>query len=109
MQTLARARAGVSSNERHVTVEPDGELASFFVVFNANGAVDLDDIHLSSLGHNVSRIAACQRATTDLKSPRSAVIARQRERTSSRNTPSEEISCRVTCLTVDQSEATSMF
>lgn len=69
----------VSNNQSHVTVETDAELASFLVMFNANGAVDLDDIHLSSLGHNVSGIAACQCTTTDLKSPRSAVIARQRE------------------------------
>lgn len=51
-----RVRRRASRNESRVTVETDAELASFFVVFNANGAVDLDDIHLSSLGHNVSEL-----------------------------------------------------
>lgn len=102
--------ARVERRKCHVTVETDAELASFFVVFNANGAVDLDDIHLSSLGHDVSESAAGQCATTDLKSPRSAVIAKAaRGEHQAKNTPSKEISCKVTCRLSTNREQRAMF
>lgn len=73
----------MSLSDALLTVQSDAELSSFLVVLHSERSVDVEDVHLCSLGHGdctgllSGGEAVCQCATADSTAMRGAFMPRR--------------------------------